>query len=90
MGNFDESQKRTRLRSLSSLLPAVATTGAAAPVLDTKVPPAEVMSEIGRIVRKEFYDRQGLGAFNEAEEGLRQATASGEGLSRRARSGSPR
>ena len=63
------------------VLPAVAMPGAAAPVLDTKVSPAEVMSEIGRIVRKEFYDRQGLGAFNDAEQGLRRAAASGEGLS---------
>ena len=45
------------------VLPAVAMPGAAAPVLDTKVSPGEVMSEIGRIVRKEFYDRQGLRCF---------------------------
>ena len=35
----------------------------ATPAVDARVPPAEIMNEIDRIVRREFYDRDGLDGF---------------------------
>ena len=47
----------------------------AAPALDTRVSPAQVLSEIERVVRREFYDREGLAAFNAAEDRIRAEAA---------------
>jgi carboxyl-terminal processing protease len=59
------------------LLPFPGSTGLAEPVLDKAVAPAEVMNEIGRIVRREFFDPQALGAFNEAESRFKELAAGG-------------
>jgi carboxyl-terminal processing protease len=50
----------------------------AAPVLDRQAAPVEVMNQIGRIVRREFFDRQGLRAFNEAESRFKDLATAGQ------------
>ena len=63
--------------ALLLFLPFPGSTGLAVPVLDKAVAPAEVMNEIGRIVRREFFDPRALGAFNETESRFRELAAGG-------------
>jgi C-terminal processing protease CtpA/Prc len=56
------------------LLPGVSS---AAPVLE-ELDPDRILSEIERVVRREFYDRDGLAAFNAAEERIRAGAKSAE------------
>ena len=52
----------------------------AEPVLDTAARPAAILDEIGRIVREDFYDAEGLGGFNAAEARFRARAESAAGL----------
>ena len=63
-----------------TLLPSLPGSAVAVVAIDESVAPAAVMAEIGRIVREDFYDRDGLAEFNAAEARLRSAATSGEGL----------
>ena len=65
------------------LLPFPGSTGLAEPVLDKAVAPVEVMNEIGRIVRREFFDPRALGAFNEAESRFKELAAGAAEVPRR-------
>ena len=53
--------------TLVLLLPLAASKPSAEPLLDRQVAPADVMNQIGGIVRREFFDRRALGAFVKAE-----------------------
>ena len=55
------------------LLPTSAVS-VAAPVLE-EVPAERILNEIERVVRREFYDQDGLAAFNAAEERIRAEAA---------------
>jgi C-terminal processing protease CtpA/Prc len=63
--------------ALLLVLPLSDSAGLALPALDKEVAPVEVMNEIGRIVRREFFDPRGLGAFNEAESRFKELAANG-------------
>jgi len=78
---------RYPLRLLASLVLLVLAgpPSLAQPVLNEAADPARVMAEIGRIVREEFYDPEGLKAFNESEDRFRAMALSGAGLEPAAR-----
>lgn len=52
----------------------------AEPNLNPAVPPAAVINEIAGIVGREFYDREGLGAFGDSASRFRDMALSGAGL----------
>ena len=52
----------------------------AEPSLNASVSPMEVMNEIGAIVRREFYDPDGLAAFNDGEDRFKAMARSDTGL----------
>lgn len=72
---------RTAFFALALLLLPVSARSLATPALDSRVTPAGIMSEIERIVRREFYDRDGLAAFNAAEERIRAAAVAANDVS---------
>ena len=74
-------RRRTALLALAFLLLHVSARSVATPAIDAGVSPAEIMSEIERIVRREFYDRDGLAAFNAAEERFRAVADSSQDVS---------
>jgi C-terminal processing protease CtpA/Prc len=47
------------------------------PELDREVGPTEVMNEIGRLVRREFFDARSLSAFNQAEGRFKELASTG-------------
>jgi C-terminal processing protease CtpA/Prc len=63
--------------ALLLLLPFAGSAGLALPALDRNVAPVEVMNEIGAIVRREFFDPQALGDFDEAEKRFTALAAAG-------------
>jgi C-terminal processing protease CtpA/Prc len=68
--SINMNRKRT-FAVIAALLFPVSGSSFAAPALDTGVSPDQVLSEIERVVRREFYDRDGLAAFNAAEDRIR-------------------
>lgn len=68
---------RTFSLALVLLSSLAASPGRAEPALDPAVSPADVMNEIGGIVRREFFDPQGLEEFNAAEGRFKQLAAAG-------------
>src|SRR5687768_2769131 len=63
--------------ALLLLLPVSGSPGLALPELDREVGPDELMNEIGRLVRREFFDPRALGAFNAAEGRFKELAAAG-------------
>jgi C-terminal processing protease CtpA/Prc len=63
--------------ALVLLVPLAHSAGLAVPELDKGVAAVEVMNEIGRIVRREFFDPRALGGFNEAESRFKELAADG-------------
>jgi len=62
---------------LAGVLALSGEAGRAEPALDRAVGPAAVMDEIGTLVRREFFDPDGLKAFDAAEPRFRELAASG-------------
>ena len=59
------------------LVPLANSVGSATPELDKDVAAVEVMNEIGRVVRREFFDPQALDAFTEAESRFKELAVAG-------------
>ena len=73
--------RKCGLAAITVIFVSISAASSAAPVLDARVSPDQLLNEIERIVRHEFYDPAGLGAFNSAEENVRADVASGADIS---------
>jgi C-terminal processing protease CtpA/Prc len=72
-------QRTATFLSLPVLLTLLAAPLRAEPALNPAIAPADTMSEIGRIVRREFYDPKGLAHFNASEARYRQLAGAQSG-----------
>lgn len=73
------TQPTATLLTFPILLTLLAVPVRAEPALNAAIAPAETMSEIGRIVRREFFDPDGLARFNATESRFRDMASAGSG-----------
>jgi C-terminal processing protease CtpA/Prc len=72
-------QRILTLLTFPILLALLGAPGRTEPVLNPAIAPADTMREIGRIVRREFFDPKGLALFNAAEPRFRDMASAGSG-----------